>query len=80
MSNQQVDKQNQQKNTSLPGFMSEMSKINYAEEPQGNSWLANNLTRLMIGISVLWFIIVLIYITQFFGWSNLFLMTSLADS
>ena len=75
MSNQQVDKQNQQQNnTTLPGFMSEMSKINYAEEAQGNTWLANNLTRLMIGISVLWFIIVLIYITQFFGWSNLFLM------
>lgn len=38
------------------------------------SWLANNLHRLMIGVSVLWFGIVLIYITQFFGWSNLFLM------
>ncbi|MFV0627239.1 MAG: hypothetical protein ACK5N8_07820 [Alphaproteobacteria bacterium] len=38
------------------------------------SWLSNNLNRLMIGISVLWFAFVLIYITQFFGWSNLFLM------
>lgn len=37
-------------------------------------WLTNNLHRLMIGISVLWFAIVLIYITQFFGWDNLFLM------
>lgn len=75
MSNQQVDKTDQQKkNVALPGFMSENSKIDYNEEPQAVTWLANNLTRLMIGISVLWFIIVLIYITQFFGWSNLFLM------
>ena len=74
MSNQQVDMATQQKkNATLPKFMSENSKIEYNEDQQTN-WLANNLTRLMIGISVLWFIIVLIYITQFFGWSNLFLM------
>lgn len=75
MSNQQVDNRNSaQKDSSLPGFMSENSKINYAENIEHGTWLSNNLTRLMIGFSVLWFIIVLIYITQFFGWSNLFLM------
>ncbi len=59
---------------SLPKFMSENTVVDYKEENASSTWLANNLTRLMIGISVLWFIIVLIYITQFFGWSNLFLM------
>ena len=38
------------------------------------SWLSSNLHRMMIGVSVVWVAIVLIYITQFFGWSNLFLM------
>ena len=62
MSNQQSDTQNQaKKNMSLPGFMSESSNIDYTEEAQATTWLANNLTRLMIGISVLWFIIVLIH-------------------
>lgn len=28
----------------------------------------------MIWVSAAWFAVVLIYITQFFGWSNLFLM------
>lgn len=75
MSNQQVDNNNLRKaDSALPGFMSENSKINYNDEPENASWLTNNLTKLMIGISALWFIIVLIYITQFFGWSNLFLM------
>lgn len=75
MSNQQVDMNNQRKaDSAIPGFMSENSKINYNEEPEQNSWLTNNLTKLMIGISAIWFVIVLIYITQFFGWSNLFLM------
>lgn len=48
--------------------------LNNYIEVEKDSWLANNLHRLMIGISVVWFAIVLIYITQFFGWSNLFLM------
>lgn len=75
MSNQQVDNNNQRKAESqLPGFMSENSRINYAEEGSNSSWLNNNLNKLMIGFSALWFVIVLIYITQFFGWSNLFLM------
>ncbi|MDR1694273.1 MAG: hypothetical protein LBR70_03670 [Lactobacillaceae bacterium] len=43
-------------------------------EIEKDSWLANNLNRLMISISVIWFAIVLVYITKFFGWSNLFLM------
>ena len=60
--------------SSIPQFMSEKSLIDYKDENMSSTWLANNLNRLMIGISILWFIIVLIYITQFFGWSNLFLM------
>lgn len=47
---------------------------NLPVEDNENSWLGNNLHRLMIGVSVVWFAIVLIYITQFFGWSNMFLM------
>ena len=47
---------------------------NLPVEDSENSWLGNNLHRLMIGVSVVWFAIVLIYITQFFGWSNMFLM------
>ena len=39
-----------------------------------NTWLNNNLYRLMLWISAVWAVIVLFYITQFFGWSNLFLM------
>ncbi len=59
--------------TVLPQFMEENNhtQIEIEERP---SWLNNNLHKLMIGVSVVWFAIVLIYITQFFGWSNLFLM------
>ncbi len=56
----------------IPHFMSENSSINY--EDANASWLANNLHKLMVGVSLGWFAIVFIYITQFFGWSNLFLM------
>ena len=41
-------------------------------EENENSWLGSNLYRLMLVVTVVWFAIVLIYITQFFGWSNLF--------
>ena len=44
------------------------------ELEEKESWLNNNLHKLMIGVSAIWFAIVLIYITQFFGWDNLFLM------
>ena len=48
---------------------------NYGEEIDSqNTWLTKNLYKLMIWISIIWFAVVLIYITQFFGWSNLFLM------
>ena len=57
---------------SLPQFMSEAThQVELEDKP---SWLNNNLHKLMIGVSVVWFAIVLIYITQFFGWDNLFLM------
>ncbi len=65
---------NLSENNALPLFMKENSKTNYMDIEEKQSWLANNLHRLMIWVSVAWFAIVLIYITQFFGWSNLFLM------
>ena len=56
----------------LPQFMNEAPRsVEIEEKP---SWLNNNLHKLMVSVSVIWFAIVLIYITQFFGWSNLFLM------
>ena len=61
--------------TALPEFMSEKNNNqNKIEIIDNQSWLNNNLHKLMIGISIIWFSFVLIYITQFFGWSNLFLM------
>ena len=61
--------------TVLPQFMKEINhSSNNVEIEENQSWLNNNLHKLMIGVSVVWFAIVLIYITQFFGWSNLFLM------
>ncbi len=57
----------------LPQFMNESAQSAATIEEKA-SWLNNNLHKLMIGISVVWFAVVLIYITQFFGWSNLFLM------
>ena len=65
---------NQHNPNALPNFMSENSQTNYIEENDTPNWLANNLHRLMVWISIIWFGIVLIYISQFFGWSNLFLM------
>lgn len=58
--------------TVLPQFMKETKTPVEIEEKE--SWLNNNLHKLMISVSVVWFAVVLIYITQFFGWSNLFLM------
>ncbi|MBE6452362.1 MAG: hypothetical protein E7012_02600 [Alphaproteobacteria bacterium] len=56
----------------LPQFMRETTASATIEDKP--SWLNNNLHKLMISVSVIWFAIVLIYITQFFGWDNLFLM------
>lgn len=47
---------------------------NLPAEENETSWLGSNLYRLMLIVTVVWFAIVMIYITQFFGWSNLFLM------
>ncbi len=75
MPNQNPNTTNEAKNNqNLPNFMSENSKINYSEDEMNPSWLSNNLHSLMIWVSVIWFGVVLIYITQFFGWSNLLLM------
>lgn len=59
--------------TVLPQFMKEdNAHIDVAEEE--SSWLSNNLHKLILGVSAVWIALVIIYITQFFGWSNLFLM------
>ncbi len=60
------------KAAALPQFMKENTTSFEIEEKE--SWLNHNLHKLMIAISVIWFAVVLIYVTQFFGWSNLFLM------
>ncbi|MBQ9235020.1 MAG: hypothetical protein IJ184_00955 [Alphaproteobacteria bacterium] len=62
-----------EQSSALPQFMKE--EKNYIEmQDDDASWLNNNLHKLMLGVSAVWFSLVLIYITQFFGWSNLFLM------
>ncbi|MBE6453433.1 MAG: hypothetical protein E7017_00920 [Alphaproteobacteria bacterium] len=61
--------------TVLPQFMNENNNYqNSIEIEEKQSWLNTNLHKLMVSVSIVWFAIVLIYITQFFGWSNLFLM------
>ncbi len=65
------EQQKQQDAITLPEFISNNS-ISYTGEKDKKS--AGNLYRLMLGISCIWLLIVVIYITQFFGWSNLFLM------
>ena len=46
----------------------------YQEVEEQGGWLANNLHKLMISVSVIWFAIVIIYITQFFGVENLLVL------
>lgn len=43
-------------------------------ESESESWFANGLHRFIIVFSVMWFGIVAVYITKFFGWDNLFSM------
>jgi len=62
----------EEENTQLPSFMSEDE--NTDAQNQNESFIGNNLHTVMIAISVLWFLIVGIYITRFFGWDNLFLL------
>lgn len=42
---------------------------------ESENWFANGLHRFIIAFSVMWFGIVAVYITKFFGWGNLFSMT-----
>ncbi|MFI3241937.1 MAG: hypothetical protein R3Y43_05160 [Alphaproteobacteria bacterium] len=60
----------------LPQFISEKSESNYSvDAPEiKTSWASQNIYKLMMWFSVIWFLIVLTYITKYFGWSNLFLM------
>ncbi len=50
-----------------------MSLLQVDELPN-ESWFANGLHRFIIVFSVIWFGIVAVYITKFFGWDNLFSM------
>ena len=43
-------------------------------ETAQESWFTNGLHRFIIVLSVIWFGIVAVYITKFFGWDNLFSM------
>ena len=47
---------------------------NFSMPDQAESWFTNGLHRFMIVFSVMWFGVVAVYITQFFGWDNLFSM------
>lgn len=47
---------------------------NFDLPEQPENWFSNGLHRFMIVFSVMWFGIVAIYITKFFGWDNLFSM------
>ena len=47
---------------------------NFDLPEQPESWFSNGLHRFMIVFSVMWFGIVAVYITEFFGWDNLFSM------
>jgi len=69
------DKQNQPNTStvSIPQFMSD-TEDNTLQATESIRKNASNLYKLMLGISILWVLIVVIYISQFFGWSNLFLM------
>ena len=49
------------------------ASLNDETEAQA-TWLTKNLYKFMIWTSAIWVAVVLYYITQFFGWSNLFLM------
>ena len=48
---------------------------NQPEFEENESWFSNGLHRFIIVFSVMWFGIVAIYFTKFFGWDNLFSMT-----
>ena len=65
--------QKTQENISIPEFMKEQNAAAQADNEQLNR-NANKVYKLMWGISCVWVLMVIIYITQFFGWSNLFLM------
>lgn len=56
----------------IPQFMSEKEDAGMQENDIRQN--AGRLYKLMLAISSIWFLVVVIYITQFFGWSNLFLM------
>lgn len=45
-----------------------------AVEEESESWFANSLHRFIIVFSVIWFGIVAVYISKFFGWDKLFSM------
>ena len=51
-----------------------IADIMSAQTEETESWFANGLHRFIIVFSVMWFAIVAIYITSFYGWDNMFSM------
>ncbi|MBP5398951.1 MAG: methyl-accepting chemotaxis protein [Alphaproteobacteria bacterium] len=53
----------------------EFSKIYENDTNEGRPhWFSQNMFRLMMFLSFVWCVIIIVYITKFFGWNNLFLM------
>ena len=55
----------------IPQFMSAQEE-QISSDTDEISKNTGNIYKLRLTISSMWFVIVIIYITQFFGWSNLF--------
>ena len=66
-------KNNEKRNKKSENYNNRASYYSDDEISQ-ESWFTNGLHRFIIILSVIWFGIVAIYITKFFGWDNLFSM------
>ena len=62
------NKQTKSARVKIPQFMVEQNASVQAENERINR-NTSNIYKLMLGISGVWALIVIIYITQFFGWS-----------
>lgn len=62
----------EKKNKNSENYTSKNVYIN--DEMDEGNWFSNGLHRFIIILSVIWFAIVALYITKFYGWDNLFSM------
>ena len=62
----------EKKNKNSENYTSKNVYIN--DEMDEGNWFSNGLHRFIIILSVIWFAIVALYITKFYGWENLFSM------